>query len=83
MGARELRVAFNEVSMPAATCLKALLEYERIGAQKTEWQVLYFSGNYANGSGFTIKSDRLPPNADVNLAARATAERLLQEKGMA
>lgn len=79
MGAKELRAAFNEVAAPAATCIKALLEYERAGG--AEHQVAYFSGNYADGSGFAIKSDRIPPSGDVNLAARATAERLLQQKG--
>lgn len=79
MGVKELRSAFNEVSQPAATCIKALLEYER--HSDTEFQILYFSGNYADGSGFVIKSDRVRPSADVNLMARATAERLLQTKG--
>jgi hypothetical protein len=63
------------------TCIKALLEYER--ASDTEFQILYFGGNWADGSGFTIRSDRIRPGADVNLAARATAERLLQERNTA
>lgn len=77
MGVKELREAFNEVAAPAAVCIKALLEYER--ANDTEWQVLYFSGSYADGAGFSIKSDRIRPSEDVNLAARATAERLLSQ----
>lgn len=80
MGARELKSAFNEVAAPAATCITALLEYDRRHSD-TESQILYFSGNYADGSGFTIKSDRIRPGEDVNLVARATAERLLQQKG--
>jgi len=80
MGARELRAAFNEVAAPAATCVKALLEYDRRHSD-TESQILYFSGSYADGTGFTIQSDRIRPGEDVNLVARATAERLLQQKG--
>lgn len=78
MGSRELRQSFNEISQPAATCTKALLEYE--SANDTQWQVCYFSGSYAGGEGFAIKSDRIRPGDDVNLAARATAGRFLQQK---
>lgn len=78
MGARELRSAFNEVGGDQAKCIKALLEYER--ANDTEWQVLYFSGTYADGSTFAIRSDRIRPNSDVNEMARATAARLLEQK---
>lgn len=78
MGSRELKDAFNEVSAPTAVCQKALLEY--LPGQGTEWQILYFSGNYADGAGFSIKSDRLRPGTDVNAAARVTAEQLLQRK---
>lgn len=78
MGVKELRAAFNEVTSTAATCSKALLEYEN--ANDTQFQVLYFSGSYADGAGFVIKSDRIRPGDDVNLAARATAERFLQQK---
>lgn len=78
MGVKDLRDAFNEVATPDAACMKALLEYETQGG--TQWQVLYFSGNYADGSGFSIKSDRIRPNADVNQAARDTAARLLDQK---
>lgn len=77
MGVKELRQAFNETSAPTATCMVALLEYE--SANDTQWQILYFSGNYADGQGFTIKSNRIRPNGDVNQAARETAERLLQQ----
>lgn len=79
MGARELRDSFNQVAAPTASCIKALLEYER--ANDTEWQILYFSGNYADGSGFAIKSDRIRPGGDVNQMVKATAERVLQQKG--
>lgn len=78
MGVKELREAFNSVTSTAATCSKALLEYEN--ANDTQWQILYFSGNYADGEGFVIKSDRIRPNGDVILAARETAERFMQQK---
>lgn len=81
MGVKELRVAFNLASAPAATCIKALLEYER--HSDTEFQVLYFSGNYADGSGFAIKSDRIRPGGDIAEMVRATAARLLETKGTA
>lgn len=78
MGARELKISFNEVAAPAATCSLALLEYERAGG--TEYQILYFSGTYADGTGFSIKSNRIRPEGDVNAMARATAEQLLARK---
>lgn len=81
MGARDMRDAFNEAAKPTATCIKAFLEYEN--ANDTQWQVGYFSGNYADGSGFVIKSDRLRPNGDVLEMVRATAARLLETKGNA
>lgn len=79
MGARELRTAFNEVAAPAATCITALLEYDRRHSD-TESQILYFSGNYADGTGFAIKSDRVRPGDDVNDMARITAQCLLKDR---
>ncbi len=81
MGARELRDSFNQVAQPTATCIKALLEYER--AHDTEWQVIYLSGNYADGSGFAIKSDRIRPGGNLDEMIRATAARVLATKGTA
>jgi hypothetical protein len=78
MSANDLKKSFNEVSHPQATCMLALLEYE--SSNDTQFQILYFSGNYADGSGFSIKSNRIRPNADVNQAARETAARLLDQK---
>lgn len=78
VGVADLRKSFQEVLGVVGTCSKALLEYER--TNDTEWQVLFFSGNYADGNGFVIRSDRIRPGDDVNLAARATAERFLQQK---
>lgn len=78
MSIRAVLDAFNEVAAPTAVGQKALLEY--VPGQGTEFQVLYFSGSYADGVGFTIKSDRIRPSGDVNAMARATAEQLLQRK---
>lgn len=78
MGVKELRESFNLTASPDAVCQKALLEY--VPGQGTEFQVLFFSGNWSDGTGFTIKSERIRPSADVNQAARATAEQLLQRK---
>lgn len=77
MGARELKAAFNEVTVPTASAMTALLEYDRKHGE--EWQVLYFSGNYADGTGFSIKSDRIRASADVNAVARETGRRLLEQ----
>lgn len=81
MGTKELRQSFNEVLGTEGNCIKALLEYEPPRGDGIQWQVLYFSGSWASGAGFAIKSDRIRPNGDVNLMARETAERLLQQKG--
>lgn len=79
MGASDMKKGFQEVLGAAGTCSKALLEYER--ANDTEWQVLFFSGNWADGSGFVIKSDRIRPGGSVEDMVRATAERVLKQKG--
>lgn len=81
MGIADVKSAFNEVSGAAATCMLALLEYE--SANDTQFQVLYFSGNYADGSQFAIHSDRIRPGGDVNQMARDTAARVLAQKGEA
>jgi hypothetical protein len=78
MSVKGLRDAFNEVMGPAGKCQMALLDYVRQGG--TEWQILVFSGTYADGSGFSIKSDRLRPVTDVFQAARETAAQLLAQR---
>lgn len=75
MGVAELRSAFNEVSEPAFTCSRALLAYEKSG--DVQWQRLTFSGIGQDGEPFEIKSDQLRPDADVVVAARATAQALV------
>lgn len=81
MGSRELKQAFNEITSPTATASVALLEYDRKDGD--EWQNLFFSGSYADGVGFAIKSDRIRASADVNEAARETGRRLLQQRATA
>lgn len=77
MGVKELRQAFNEVASPTANCTKALLEYET--HDTVQYQILYFSGNYADGAPFVIKSDRIRPSGDLIASCRETADRLLQQ----
>lgn len=77
MGAADLRNAFNAVSQPAAVCSVALLDYFR--AEGREVTYLTFSGTTADGASFSIRSEPLPREADVILAARKTAERLLKQ----
>lgn len=77
MGAADLRDSFNAVASPAFNCARATLEYVR--AHDVESQVLTFTGNATDGSPFEIKSPALRPGADVNLAARATAQTLLDQ----
>ena len=80
-GAKGLRDAFNAQMGDLGSCRMALLDYLRQGG--TEWQILDFSGTWADGSPFSIKSDRLPPKTDVQAAAAATAQQLLKAKGPA
>ena len=78
MGTRELRESFNAVTSPVALCSSALLRYERLGGQ--EYQFLYFSGAWNDGTAFSIRSDGLGRNASVDLAARNTAQKLLDQR---
>lgn len=80
MGVADLRDAFNLAMGPHGTCITALMEYERAGG--TEWQVLYFSGNYPDGTGFSIKSNRVRPGGDILLEAQTTAQTLLKQRGL-
>lgn len=78
MGASDLRDSFNQVAAPAYNCTQATLHYER--AHDVESQVLTFIGAAADGTAFEIKSAALRPGADVNAAARATAQQLLDQR---
>lgn len=75
MGARELKEAFNTVSIPRYTCTLATLGYDRRDGK--EFQILKFSGMGADGNSFNVTSEPLEPNSDVVLAAGATAQALM------
>jgi hypothetical protein len=79
MGVRDLLAAFNEAAAPGATCQRVLLEYVSEGT--TQWQILTFSGNYRDGSAFSIKSNRIRPNGDLFVEVRAAARAVLAQKG--
>lgn len=81
MGVREIRDSFNLVANPDATANKALLDYETVGG--IQYQVLTFEGYSAGGAKFSIRSDRIRPNGDPILMARATAKRALETLGVA
>lgn len=84
MGSGELRENFNAVSQPAFTCTMALLDYERTtdpDTKKTkESQILLFRGTAADGTPFEIKSDPITGGVDLNLAAKAVAQKLLDQR---
>lgn len=82
MGVGELRESFNAVSQPAFTCTLALLDYERghIKGKFVEWQILLFRGTSADGIPFVIKSLRLNRDADLNIIAKAVAQKLLDQR---
>lgn len=78
MGIRELRDAFNEVTGLQASCSKALMDYKISG--NIQYQVLFFSGNFADGTGFVISSELIRPLGDLAAASRETATKLLQQR---
>jgi hypothetical protein len=78
MGTKQLREAFNDAAGPEATCTMALLDYVQQGG--TEWQILSFYGSYADGTPFEVKSQRIRPNGSVEVAARETAQGMLQRR---
>lgn len=78
-GIKGIRDAFNAELGAAGSCRTALLDYLRQGG--IEYQILQFSGNWADGSPFSIKSDRVLPKGDVQAMAAATAQQLLKTKG--
>lgn len=78
MGVGELRDNFNAVSQPDFTCTMALLDYER--ANGKEWQILRFRGTGADGTPFEMVSQDIGPGADLNQAAKETAQRMLDQR---
>lgn len=77
MGVADLRDAFNAVGAPRYTCQRATLRYEP--GDGIQFQRLEFYGSDASGAPFSAKSDRLPPDTDVNKAAAAVAQALLDK----
>lgn len=75
MGVADLRDAFNAVARPAFVCDRATLGY--VSHEGRQWQILRFSGRTAAGAPFEAESDRLDNGVDVNLAARAVAQGLV------
>lgn len=80
-GIKGIRDAFNTVLSSAGSCKVALLDYVRQGG--IEFQILSFSGTWADGTAFSIKSNRVNPKGDVIAMASATAQQLLATKGPA
>lgn len=78
MGTADLLAAFNAVAEPAYSAQKAFLRYGR--NDDGQFQVISFRGTAQNGTAFDIESDPLPAEADVNLAAAALAQKLIQPK---
>ena len=75
MGVAGLRDAFNSVGAPRYAATMAFMSTER--ADGAEWSRLRFSGIGSDGSAFEVASDRIPAGADVFLAAKATAQKLI------
>ena len=78
MGTKELREAFNSISVPVGTCSKAWMHYDREGG--VEAQILTFQGNFSDGTPFVVKSGRIGPNTDLTIASRETATAMLQKR---
>lgn len=76
MGVAGLRDAFNSVASPRYTAQMAFLSTERSDGK--EWSRLTFRGIGSDGAAFEIASDLVPPGADVNLAAKATAQKMIE-----
>lgn len=78
MAVSDLREAFNVVVSPRYTCQQALMGYVRDAG--AEWQILTFSGRGQDGNGFEVQSEKIKPSGDLIVAARETAQRLLDQK---
>lgn len=76
MSVAGLREAFNSVAAPAFTASMAFLSTEHSAGR--EWSRLLFRGIRGDGAAFEVASDLVPPGADVNLAAKATAQKLME-----
>jgi hypothetical protein len=69
MGIADIRDAFNGAA-PGFSCRQAFMDIVR---DDGEWQVLTFFGNGPDGNTFEVKSARLGPGKDLQIAARETA----------
>jgi len=78
MGVKELREAVTAALDGKAVCTRATLSYDHVDG--VEWQILEFSGNFADGTAFTIKSAPVPGRGDLIQASRDTAQQLLQKR---
>ena len=78
MGVADMRAAFNAVSEPRYSCQRATLRYQN--HDQIQFQILTFSGSDADGKPFSVQSEQLAPNTDVNLAAAAVAQALIDKK---
>ena len=78
MGVADMRAAFNAVAEPRYSCQRATLRYEP--KDNIQFQILEFYGSDAAGAPFSAKSDRLRPETDVNKAAAAVAQALLDKE---
>jgi len=78
VGIKDIRNLFSDALGSAGVCTKAWLNYERRDGQ--EVQLLSFDGTWADGTAFSTVSDPIPRNGILELAARATAEKLLKDR---
>lgn len=77
MGVSDLRAAFNSVAAPRFTASMAFMANERSAGK--EWSRLLFTGTTDAGAKFEAKSELLPAGANVVLAAKQTAQKLIGE----
>lgn len=77
MSVAGLRDAFNSIASPRFTASMAFMSTER--ADGAEWSRLTFSGIRSDGSAFEVASSRIPAGADVFQAAKATAQKMIDE----
>ena len=77
-GAKDLRDAFNSVSLPRFICEIATLTYRQINGE--EWQILTFRGTSSDGEPFEVDSSTDVKRGDnVNEHAKRIAQRLIDQ----
>lgn len=75
MGTSDLRDAFNAVAAPRYRCDKALLSYKT--KDRVQSTILTFFGRDQGGAAFEVSSGPIAGSLDVNTAAAAVAQKLL------